>query len=123
MVIPKLNQSKASVPWPRLVRNGSFFALTPKLYYLIPAYLHELKNNNTLKKEQVKTFKNELQFRRKYLTKVEKSSKIGQGKKNLISTFRSFLTAIAKVPFLGGRLGTGLCLNPNVRFFQYFLFS
>ena len=37
--------------------------------------------------------------------KVEKSSKTGQVKKSLISTFACFLTAIAKVQFLEGRLG------------------
>ena len=39
--------------------------------------------------------------------KIEKSSKTGQGKKSLISTFACFLTATAtaKVKFLEGRLG------------------
>ena len=48
--------------------------------------------------------------------KIEKSSKPGQGKKILISTFVCFLTAIAKDYFLEGRRGTRLCLHPNVRF-------
>ena len=42
--------------------------------------------------------------------KIEKSSKTGQGKKSLISTFACFLTATE------GRLGAGLCLHPNLRF-------
>ena len=45
--------------------------------------------------------------------KIEKSSKIGPGKKSLISTFAYFLTAITKVQFLDGRLGTRLCLHFN----------
>ena len=38
--------------------------------------------------------------------KLEKSSKTGQDKKSLISTFACFLTATAIVSFLEGRLGT-----------------
>ena len=49
--------------------------------------------------------------------KLEKSSKAGQDKKCLISTFACFLTSIAKVLFLEGRLGTRLCLHPNLKFF------
>ena len=41
--------------------------------------------------------------------KLEKSSKTGQDKKSLISTFACFLTATVKVKFLDGRLGTRLC--------------
>ena len=40
--------------------------------------------------------------------KIEKFSKTGQDKKILISPFAVFLTAIAKVWFLEGGLGTGL---------------
>ena len=36
--------------------------------------------------------------------------------KSLISTFACFLTAIAKVEFLEGRVGTGLCFHHNLRF-------
>ena len=49
-------------------------------------------------------------------SRIEKSSKTGQEKKGLISTFACFLTAIAKVLSLEGRLVTGLCLHPNLRF-------
>ena len=45
---------------------------------------------------------------------IEKSSKTGQ-EKSLISSFACFLTAIAKVQFLEGRLGTGLCHHPDLR--------
>ena len=38
-----------------------------------------------------------LQSRTKYLTKVEKSSKIGHERKSLISAFTCFLTVTAKV--------------------------
>ena len=55
--------------------------------------------------------------------KIEKSSKIGQEKKSLISTFEGFLTAIAKVKFLEGRLDTRLCTYLNLKFFWYFLIS
>ena len=55
--------------------------------------------------------------------KIDKSSKTGQDKKSLISTFACFLTATAKVSFLEGRLGTGLCLDLSLRFFYYFLIS
>ena len=41
--------------------------------------------------------KSALQSRTKYLTKVEKFSKIGLEKKSLISAFAGFRTAIAKV--------------------------
>ena len=44
------------------------------------------------------------------LGKIEKSSKTRQEKKSLRSIFACFLTAIAKVPFLEGRL------HPNLRF-------
>ena len=46
------------------------------------------------------------QSQRKYLTKVEKSSKTGQEKKSLISAFACFLNAIAKV---------SLVLTPSVQ--------
>ena len=49
--------------------------------------------------------------------KIEKSNKIRQEKKGLISTFVCFLTAIAKIEFLEGRPGAGLCLHPNLRYF------
>ena len=48
--------------------------------------------------------------------KIEKSSKAGQDKKSLISTSAYFLIATAKVEFVVGRLGTRLCLPPNLRF-------
>ena len=48
--------------------------------------------------------------------KIEKSSKTGQVKKILISTSACFLTAIAKVSFLVGRIGTKLYLHLNLRF-------
>ena len=47
--------------------------------------------------------------------KKEKSSKTGQDKKSLISTFACILIAIAKVKFLEWGLGTGQCLHPNLR--------
>ena len=55
--------------------------------------------------------------------KVEKSSKSGQDMKSLISTFACFLTTIAKVFFPEGRLGTRLCIHPNLRFSLYFLIT
>ena len=55
--------------------------------------------------------------------KIEKSSKIGQEKKSLISTFEGFLTAIAKVKFLEERLDTRLRTYLNLKFFWYFLIS
>ena len=48
--------------------------------------------------------------------KLGKSSKTGQDKKNLRSTFARFLTATARVYFLEERMGTRLCLDPNLRF-------
>ena len=50
-----------------------------------------------------------------------KFGKIAHEQKTLISSFAYFLTAIAKVLFLQGRLGTMLCLYPNLRFFLHFL--
>ena len=57
--------------------------------------------------------------------KKEKSSKTGQDKKSLVSTFACILIAIAKVKFLEWGLGTGQCLHPNLRLslFPYFLRS
>ena len=46
--------------------------------------------------------------------KIEKPSKTGQVKKIFISTFMCFLTAIAKVWFLGGRLGAGLYVSAQI---------
>ena len=43
------------------------------------------------------------------LNKIEKSSKIGENKKSLISAFACFLTAIAKVSFLEGRSNGKCC--------------
>ena len=48
--------------------------------------------------------------------KRKKSSKNGQGKKSLISTFACVLTAIAKIKFLEWGLGARQCLHPNMRF-------
>ena len=48
--------------------------------------------------------------------KIEKSSKITQDKKSLTSTFAFSLTATAKVELVQGRLGTGLCLHPDLTF-------
>ena len=42
--------------------------------------------------------------------KIEKYSEIGQGKKALISTYACSVTAITKVLFLDGKLGTRLYL-------------
>ena len=53
--------------------------------------------------------------------KVEKASKVGQDKKCLTSPFACFLTAIAIVYFLEGKMGNALSLYPDLRFFQYFL--
>ena len=55
--------------------------------------------------------------------KIEKSSKTGQDKKSLISTFACSLTAIAKVEFVQGRLVTRLFPHQNLRFFKYLLIS
>ena len=48
--------------------------------------------------------------------KRKKSSKTGQDKKSLISTFACVLTAIAKIKFLEWGLGARQCLHPNLRF-------
>ena len=48
--------------------------------------------------------------------KIEKFSKTGQEKKSLISVSARFLTALANVLFLEGRLGTRLYLHPNLKF-------
>ena len=48
--------------------------------------------------------------------KVRRYNKIGQEFKN-ISNFACFLTAIASVWFLEGRLGIGLRLHPHLTFF------
>ena len=50
-------------------------------------------------------------------SKMEKSSKIGRGKRSLSSTFACFLTAVAKVQFMEERLGARLRPHPNLRFF------
>ena len=55
-------------------------------------------------------------------SKSEKSSRIEQGKKSLISTFAGFLTAIAKVYFCEKYWALG-CLHSNLRIFQYLLIS
>ena len=55
--------------------------------------------------------------------KLKKYSKIGQGFKNVISNFACFLTAIASIWFLEGRLGAGLRLHSHFTFFWYFLIS
>ena len=55
----------------------------------------------------------------KIANKIEKSSKIGQGKKSLIPFFACLLTAISKLSFLEERLITGLwtiILDIKVRF-------
>ena len=49
--------------------------------------------------------------------KIEKFSKTGQDKKILISPFACFLTAIAKVYFLEGGLGT----RPSLALVEIFL--
>ena len=49
--------------------------------------------------------------------KVKKSSESEQDFKNLSSNFACFLTAIVKVSFLEGRLGTRLRVHPNLTFF------
>ena len=54
--------------------------------------------------------------------KMEKSSKSGQEKKSLVSVLTCFLTAIAKIYLVAGRLGATLCVHPILRFFFYFLF-
>ena len=56
-------------------------------------------------------------FRQNIWNKMKKSSEIRQGKKALISAFDLFLTAITKVSFLEGILGTVLSLHDNLRFF------
>ena len=56
--------------------------------------------------------------------KIEKSSKTGQDKKSLISTFAYFLTANAQVPFAQGALGTSLhqvCLSSYQVLFYFCL--
>ena len=59
-VTPKLNWNKGSLPRASSPRNGSFFALVPKLYSFIPANLCKLGNNNILNKEQMEMFMKEL---------------------------------------------------------------
>ena len=54
-------------------------------------------------------------------TKIKKSSKTGKEKKSLTSTFACLLTVNFKVSFLEERLGTRLCLHPNLIFSQYLL--
>ena len=46
------------------------------------------------------------------------SSEIGQDWETLVSVFLYFLTAIVKVEFLEGRMGTVLC--PTLIFFKVF---
>ena len=48
--------------------------------------------------------------------KIEKTCKTCQEKNSLVLTFACFLTAITKVKFSGGRLGTRVCVHPNLRF-------
>ena len=54
----------------------------------------------------------------KIWNKREKCSKIGQDKKSWISTLGCFLTAIAKVLFVEGRMRTRLYLQPNLSLFS-----
>ena len=56
----------------------------------------------------------------KIFDQVETSSKIGQEKTSLVSTFACFSTPIA---WKGGRLAAGLWHHQNLSFFQYFLIS
>ena len=51
------------------------------------------------------------------LDRIGKYSKIGWDKESLMSTFARFLTAIAGVYFLEGRLSSWLYLKLNFRFF------
>ena len=63
--------------------------------------MHTLLNDSICDLEVTYTESREkLQSRTKYMTNVEKSSKIGQEKKRM-----------------EGRLDTGLCLHRNLRFF------
>ena len=48
--------------------------------------------------------------------KIDKSINIGQREKSLIFTFACFLTAIAKVKFLEGMLGSRLCIHSTLIF-------
>ena len=50
----------------------------------------------------MKTIKNANNLRQNIWNKVNKSSKTGQGYKSLVSTFASFLTAIANTESFGG---------------------
>ena len=53
----------------------------------------------------------------KEMNEIWRSSKIRQDKKNLVSTFACFLTAVAKVLSWERKLSTKLCLHRNLRFF------
>ena len=55
--------------------------------------------------------------------KIEKSSKNGQKKNSLIFPFAFFLLLLPKFNFWNQRLGTRVCLHPNLRFSKYFLIS
>ena len=47
---------------------------------------------------------------------MEKSSETGQGQKSLVSIFAWFLTAMAKIWYLQGRLGAGLSVQTILDF-------
>ena len=57
------------------------------------------------------------------LRKTEKSSKVRQNRKTSTSVFTYFLSAIAKNPFLQGRLGTELCHLVFYKILKFNLFS
>ena len=74
---------------------------SPNVIYPLPSIYHSYPNRWTT--IPVKTFEK----------KVKKPNKTGQGQENFIPAFLHFLTAIAKMSFLEGRLGTRLCLKSN----------
>ena len=89
--------------------------------------LFEGQQNSRFKKAKQKQgeFRYVYSSRQNIWNKIENFIKTGQDKKSLISTFACFLTAIAKVRFLEGRLGTKLSPSKFEIFliFSYFLRS
>ena len=65
-----------------------------------------------------KLLRNNFNFNRgnKHWGKVKKSSKNGKDKKPLISAPPESAAAVAKVLFLGGRLGNRVCHQPTLGF-------
>ena len=91
-------------------------------------YMYENKINKILRKENKEGLGNYLTIYnpgQNIWNRIEKSSKTGQDKKSLISTFACFSTATAKVWFLEGGLGTNVSTQiwdfPNFPLFSKIL--